>query len=662
LFAVGPDGLLGHTWQLVASGLTGWAEWEELGPRVSGDPTVFGNAGGHLEVFAIGPEGLLGHRWQTQPDRGWSEWEDLGPAISGDPAVFQNAPGHLEVFAKGPDGLLGHMWQIKPHGGWSEWEDFGPAIAGDPAVFQNSDGRLELFAVGSDGLLGHMWQSEPSELGGWSEWAPLGPAISSPPALAQIGAAPTDGVQAGPDLEFRAAPAVSGAAELTADFCVIGAGPAGITVSDGLIRAGASVILLESGGLDDDPAAQELNRGRADGPIIKLRASYLSDGRRRQVQGSASRWGPGWCMPFRDIDLGERSWVEHGGWPLEREELAPYETRAAETFGFEAFRPPRDQAPLVRLSYRFPPDPQVFRAMYLDLLTRPRFQPELGATAVELKVRGERIDFVRAARSDGDEVRVRADTVVLAAGGVENARLLLLHDRMLPTSAMTGRCFMEHPHVLAGTVRLPDAEAFGTCLEPGPELEVLALDNASQAEERLLNASVQLRRRGAGSRGGPVDCDLYVRAEQAPNPESRVVLGEQVDRLGCAQPVLHWRLLDKDWTSIVRTAERVASILEERHGAQAQVSVRSHQPWPGNPVGPSEDQNATWGNHHMGTTRMGDGPADGTVDRDCRLQGTANLYVAGSSVFPTGSCANPTFTIVALAHRLVDHLAARAGR
>jgi choline dehydrogenase-like flavoprotein len=58
----------------------------------------------------------------------------------------------------------------------------------------------------------------------------------------------------------------------------------------------------------------------------------------------------------------------------------------------------------------------------------------------------------------------------------------------------------------------------------------------------------------------------------------------------------------------------------------------------------------------MGTTRMAGDVADGTVDLNCRLHGVENLYVAGSSVFPTGGCANPTFMIVTLAHRLVDHL------
>jgi choline dehydrogenase-like flavoprotein len=61
---------------------------------------------------------------------------------------------------------------------------------------------------------------------------------------------------------------------------------------------------------------------------------------------------------------------------------------------------------------------------------------------------------------------------------------------------------------------------------------------------------------------------------------------------------------------------------------------------------------------HMGTTRMGDSAKDGVVDGNCRIFGHENLYIATSSVFRTGGQANPTFTIVQLALRLPDHLAA----
>ena len=64
----------------------------------------------------------------------------------------------------------------------------------------------------------------------------------------------------------------------------------------------------------------------------------------------------------------------------------------------------------------------------------------------------------------------------------------------------------------------------------------------------------------------------------------------------------------------------------------------------------------TGGWHHMGTTRMSASPAEGVVDANCRLHAVDNLYVAGSSTFATGGYVNPTLTIVALAHRLSDHL------
>jgi choline dehydrogenase-like flavoprotein len=58
----------------------------------------------------------------------------------------------------------------------------------------------------------------------------------------------------------------------------------------------------------------------------------------------------------------------------------------------------------------------------------------------------------------------------------------------------------------------------------------------------------------------------------------------------------------------------------------------------------------------MGTTRMSNDPRQGVVDANCQVHGISNLYVAGSSVFPTAGAGTPTFTLVALALRLADHL------
>ena len=451
---------------------------------------------------------------------------------------------------------------------------------------------------------------------------------------------------------------------MKADVCVIGAGPAGVTVSRDLVRAGASVVLADSGRLHEDSAAQELNRGVADGPILKGYWRYLLDGRWRGVQGSASGWGRGFCMPFQAVDFKPRPWIVYSGWPLSADELAPYETRAAGTFGFEPFTPPRGTGALTRISYHFPADPLVFRSIFAELSSGPRFDAALGATAIELAVRGERVEHVRFACSEGDELRVHADTVVLAAGAIENARMLLLHEGTLPAaSAAAGRYFMEHPHVLAGEVEIPDAAEWASCMADAnsrnvASLDVLALDDERQWDERLHNATVQLRPKDVvAPTSGPVECFLYVRAEQAPNPESRVVLGERTDRYGVPWPVLHWRLAGRDWNSVVRTTQLVVDAFKQQHGASGELYIHHDFAWPGKPGGPAETENATWGYHHLGTTRMADAPAEGVVDRDCLVYGTDNLYVAGSSVFPTAGAANPTFMIVALAHRLADHLA-----
>ena len=81
------------------------------------------------------------------------------------------------------------------------------------------------------------------------------------------------------------------------------------------------------------------------------------------------------------------------------------------------------------------------------------------------------------------------------------------------------------------------------------------------------------------------------------------------------------------------------------------MNVTDRDEWP---------QPLSGGSHHMGTTRMNDDPLRGVVDRNCKVHSVDNLYVAGSSVFPTSGVSNPTLSIVALTLRLADHLKGRS--
>jgi len=149
---------------------------------------------------------------------------------------------------------------------------------------------------------------------------------------------------------------------------------------------------------------------------------------------------------------------------------------------------------------------------------------------------------------------------------------------------------------------------------------------------------------------------LVVRGEQAPNPASRVCLSNERDALGQLRAALDWRLQAQDKDSV---AAIVAALDGEfRRMGCGQIEAASWLTHPGEawPNDPTVSSHAIGGYHHMGTTRMASTPQAGVVDADGRVHGYANLFVAGSSVFPTSGWANPTLTIVALTMRLGAHL------
>jgi choline dehydrogenase-like flavoprotein len=142
---------------------------------------------------------------------------------------------------------------------------------------------------------------------------------------------------------------------------------------------------------------------------------------------------------------------------------------------------------------------------------------------------------------------------------------------------------------------------------------------------------------------------LVTRIEPVPNPSSRIALTDQRDALGLRKVSLDWRLSALDKHSVRRTLELFGAELGRAGLGRVHINPDDGggDTWPADLAG---------GWHHMGTTRMSDDPRRGVVDRDCRVHGLANLYVAGSSVFPTAGSGTPTLLIVALALRMAAHL------
>ncbi|UYN93994.1 MAG: GMC family oxidoreductase [Enhydrobacter sp.] len=499
------------------------------------------------------------------------------------------------------------------------------------------------------------------------------------------------------------------------DICIVGAGAAGISLALALAGSQRRVCLVESGGLEPEPETLALNKGRSIGlPYIPLDESRL-----RYFGGTTNHWNS-YCRPLDAIDFEKRAWVPHSGWPLTRDELEPFYARAQALCELGPYIHdddavsrvpgllPFDARRLVTVNWTIGP-PTRFGLRYLeDLQTAANVDVLLNANLVEIVATNDvrRVAVLRLRTLDGKSGIIHPKVVVLACGGIENARLLLASNGVAKQGLgnerdLVGRFFADHVGAIMGYVVPRDG---GSCqlaysLPASVQLEreeatlrlAPALPADLQRREQLLNAHAMmecadeqsrgylalraagkgLARGDLGGLGGAIATVLgdldgtagalwrYVTdelvfgvstyCETAPNPDSRITLDTERDRLGQQQVCLDWRLspIDK------RTSRHLCRILGEELARLGfgrlhmdDWILRDDESW--------EDHHPR--DHHMGTTRMGTDPSTGVVDPNCRVHGMANLYIAGSSVFPTYGAAPPTLTIVALALRLADHL------
>lgn len=251
-----------------------------------------------------------------------------------------------------------------------------------------------------------------------------------------------------------------------ADLCIIGAGPAGIAIAKAFVGSRCRVLLLESGGLETERRSQVLNEGTSVGPI------HLDPARTRlrAYGGSCRLWGGG-CMPLSRLDVEPRPWVPHSGWPIDYEDLEHYCQLALGLCAIEDEAPGRGSAgnggrrragldPALLVDRPYTQSPVFFGETYRDMLAQSsNVELLLHANLLELvhDASDGRIESARIGNIEGRCGQVHALHYVLAAGGLENPRLLLLSDSAKPAGlgndhGLVGRYFMDHPRCVAGSL------------------------------------------------------------------------------------------------------------------------------------------------------------------------------------------------------------------
>lgn len=481
------------------------------------------------------------------------------------------------------------------------------------------------------------------------------------------------------------------------DICIIGAGIAGITLALSLDTK-FKVLLLEGGGLDYSEESQELYTGESIGFDLSYALKHRGG---RSFGGSSTLWS-GKCHPYTNSDFKKRDYIKYSGWPISKEELDPYNKKTREILDLpratkrvsykgwtDVVEKPNEY--YTALDFMYSP-PTNFKTKYEDTLKKSDniiCYVNANLTDMVLNDGLTNVASVEVRNYKNGIFKVYADHFVLAAGGIENPRLLLNFNKQLPKGLgnendLVGRFFSDHPHSHIAYFVLEDntADAFlgkekphsmhdTTCvLTPTQDFQnkvknenyILRVTPNDFVFSRTIHFKHKLKSIICATEFTKnivekyTTCEDYdgyflLLQEQEPNPNSTVTLSEVVDRFGLKRPIVNWVFVPKD----MQTPKKAIIPLAKNFVSSGLGRVKIDD-WVLEENVQFDTKHTSGGFHNMGTTRMADTPSEGVVDKNAKVFGIDNLYIAGSSVFPTGGCTNPTYTIVQLTLRLADHL------
>ena len=530
---------------------------------------------------------------------------------------------------------------------------------------------------------------------------------------------------------------------IAGDICIIGAGIAGLTIAKEFMNTNKSVVVVESGDLKPDANPNKLISGKN----IGLPYYDINETRARAFGGTSHLWHvdinreiTGVRLRGMDsIDFEEKEWIPNSGWPISKKELDPFYERAHELFkigpysykykdwveqGDSSIHYHMQESNIHTTFFQFARKNVFYKDYYHDFKNADNIRVFLNSTVLIINTTESAGKVTSLSVLAHEEIKfsIEAKNYILAAGGLENPRLLLLSNRHAKNGLgndhdLVGRFFMEHPHVWGyknvGTYYPDDPKRFNKNTIYNlhhrngiPVLGYLSLNEDVIRQNKLLNLTLGIRGKTRKHPTGSIEAirafrrilscvkrrkfhenfkkqievvnsdwnkaiyetfrrlvngdvekwnryglvesgiNINLMAEQSPNPHSRVMLADRVDKFGQKKIALNWQLTELDLISMRKSLEIFNKEFQKKKLGKIDINLESGAP----------PKALKGGYHHMGTTRMHENPRYGVVDKNCRLHGTDNLYVAGSSVFPTCGYANPTLTIAALSVRLADYL------
>jgi len=479
------------------------------------------------------------------------------------------------------------------------------------------------------------------------------------------------------------------------DIAIFGAGITGISLAMSL-PSRLKVGLFEAGPTLPDGESQSFYKGYFEGQNYFA----LEDVRTRCFGGTSHQWcGMSRLLDKHDFD--KNDYHELSGWPIALQDLIEYTKTGYELLRLENDRYSRMRSnndlflssDLKEIDFMWSEETDFNELYYQKIKHSRNIHCFINAPLVDINLERSLTSVKACHILTGRKisVEVSAQHYCLAAGGIENARMLLHNNSQIDCGIgnqheNVGRYFCEHPHFTVGYVKFNRTrnplnhhlkDGYGGFFSPTQKLmnaekilnfglrvdypainrnpDVLVkrgiLNIVSKTRttrelwRRLRNSDINFEKILA-------DGEVMIASEQSLNRNNRITLGSELDDLGIARPVLHWNLGEIEFNTFRIGALRFADALKKTNYGNLELAdwltSRPYEfPQHGHEIGAG---------HHMCTTRMSDDPSLGVVDENQKVHGMDNLFVAGTSVFSTAGHANPTLTMVLLNLRLAEHL------
>lgn len=505
------------------------------------------------------------------------------------------------------------------------------------------------------------------------------------------------------------------------DCIIVGAGIAGQMVASKLINSGLEICILESGGVQRDDSLDFLNDFKSSG--VNFRTDFLN--RVRQLGGASNLWA-GRLMRLSREDIESRPWLGLNGWPIAYEELQNYYNQVDEMLGI-----------LKSWNYihEFPYDDQLNKntlenARSVWATKIPRFNESsmlwkkirnykkvdifLNCTVINLEYINSNDVVVNCVFNEEKKI-FKAKSVVIASGGIENARILLdskfssqLHFYAFNNNI--GHYFMDHPTFVTQSIPLIKAFPLTTLSQRSFSDSTIKdgfkFTRKAQAEFELLNPYIEISMHMGKSaenalakmvalyKSKAVNNYFKISPNDIVNAINTIYLMNPIEKLPHSIRRSYDYIFRKVRRNMIGNGIVFSHHIENSPIYESRIKILDSK----NKFGCSEID-IDWrfddrdlqsserlsysiirllnksglidnkvqvpkvirdeindASHHMGATRMSASKSDGVVDCNLKLWGTDSIYVAGSSVFPSSGHANPTYTIAALSLRLGDYL------